>query len=118
MIYSFILMMILTLILIVIMLSLNFIISKNMKISFNKLSPFECGFNNFTKYQYPFSLNFYLMTILFLMFDIEITIILPFFILFKVSKMKMFLITFIFFMNLMTLSLFYEWNQNILNWKI
>nr|QLY89545.1 NADH dehydrogenase subunit 3 [Polycentropus flavomaculatus] len=118
MIMSIFIIMLIMCLLIMMMTMMNFLISKNVKIKFNKISPFECGFNNITKSQFPFSLNFYLMTILFLMFDIEITIILPFYILFQVCKMKIFMLMFYYFIYLMLLSLFYEWKQNILNWLI
>nr|YP_010585958.1 NADH dehydrogenase subunit 3 [Plectrocnemia tsukuiensis]UZZ43694.1 NADH dehydrogenase subunit 3 [Plectrocnemia tsukuiensis] len=118
MIMSTIMMLFIMWILIMAIAMLNFLISKSSTTKMNKISPFECGFNNLSKTQPPFSLNFYLMTILFLMFDIEITMIMPFFILYKTSNMLLIMLTFYFFIYIMIVALMYEWKQSILNWKM
>nr|QTJ63470.1 NADH dehydrogenase subunit 3 [Sycophaga agraensis] len=99
-----------------ILMILNFIISKKMNNNRNKISPFECGFDPMSKNRLPFSLHFYLISIIFLIFDIEISLILP------VMKSSYFM-KFYLFMNLifiiivLILGLFMEWYNGALNWN-
>nr|APP87490.1 NADH dehydrogenase subunit 3 [Periphyllus acerihabitans] len=93
-------------------------ISMKMKFNFNKSAPFECGFDPFNKSRIPFSLNFYLIAIIFLIFDIEISIIMPMILNFKISNMMYFNLIFILFFMFMVLTIFYEWKFGSLNWKI
>nr|YP_009341844.1 NADH dehydrogenase subunit 3 [Mindarus keteleerifoliae]AKM70085.1 NADH dehydrogenase subunit 3 [Mindarus keteleerifoliae] len=108
------LMMIIMMMLMLIMMLINM----KMKFNFNKSAPFECGFDPFNKSRIPFSLNFYLIAIIFLIFDIEISIILPMILNFKISNMMYFNMMFIFFFMFMILTIFYEWKFGSLNWKM
>nr|YP_009332452.1 NADH dehydrogenase subunit 3 [Schlechtendalia chinensis]API68538.1 NADH dehydrogenase subunit 3 [Schlechtendalia chinensis] len=93
-------------------------INMKMKLNYNKSSPFECGFDPFNKSRIPFSLNFYLIAIIFLIFDIEISIIMPMILNFKISNMINFNILFLMFFMFMIITLFYEWKFGSLNWKL
>nr|QLY89921.1 NADH dehydrogenase subunit 3 [Lype phaeopa] len=101
-----------------IMFILSMIISKKLNLNREKTSPFECGFNPKYSPRIPFSLHFFSITILFLIFDIEITILLPFFITKSLIYNLNYMITLIIFMMILILGIFHEWNQAILNWKI
>jgi len=59
------------------MLILNFLLSKKQFKNREKISPFECGFDIISLNRLPFSLQFYLIGVLFLVFDVEIVLILP-----------------------------------------
>nr|YP_009400236.1 NADH dehydrogenase subunit 3 [Floraphis choui]YP_009400314.1 NADH dehydrogenase subunit 3 [Floraphis meitanensis]ARW70241.1 NADH dehydrogenase subunit 3 [Floraphis choui]ARW70371.1 NADH dehydrogenase subunit 3 [Floraphis meitanensis] len=109
----------LTIMLIMMMLfTMMMLINMKMKFNFNKSSPFECGFDPFNKSRIPFSLNFYLIAIIFLIFDIEISIIMPMILNFKISNMINFNILFLTFFMFMIITLFYEWKFGSLNWKL
>nr|YP_010261480.1 NADH dehydrogenase subunit 3 [Haltichella nipponensis]UIB40562.1 NADH dehydrogenase subunit 3 [Haltichella nipponensis] len=67
----------LIILLIIFMMFLNFLISKKMFKVREKMSPFECGFDPQSNLRNPFSLQFYLISIIFLIFDVEISLIIP-----------------------------------------
>lgn len=65
----------LTLRIVVILLSSN--LAKLQNPSMEKNSPFECGFNPSYKTRVPFSLQFFLIALIFIIFDVEIILIIP-----------------------------------------
>nr|YP_011017308.1 NADH dehydrogenase subunit 3 [Amblyomma argentinae]WQF68971.1 NADH dehydrogenase subunit 3 [Amblyomma argentinae] len=80
-----------------------------------KLSPFECGFDPFSISRVPFSLKFFFIGIIFLIFDVEIIIILPFPILMFNKNFS--LIASFFVINIIILfGLFYEWKSGMIDW--
>nr|QWE36364.1 NADH dehydrogenase subunit 3 [Cottus bairdii]UZC55334.1 NADH dehydrogenase subunit 3 [Cottus cognatus] len=81
-----------------------------------KLSPYECGFDPVGSARLPFSLRFFLVAILFLLFDLEIALLLP---LPWGDQLTTPLITFLWataVLMLLTLGLIYEWLQGGLEW--
>nr|YP_008758087.1 NADH dehydrogenase subunit 3 [Jellisonia amadoi]AGW80401.1 NADH dehydrogenase subunit 3 [Jellisonia amadoi] len=82
-----------------------------------KNSPFECGFDPFSSSRLPFSLHFFLIAIIFLIFDIEIALLLPMILIFSSSIKFYWLITSIIFILILLLGLYYEWYQGMLNWS-
>lgn len=81
-----------------------------------KLSPYECGFDPLGTARLPFSLRFFLVAILFLLFDLEIALLLP---LPWGDQLLSPTLTFIWALAvliLLTLGLIYEWAQGGLEW--
>nr|YP_009170043.1 NADH dehydrogenase subunit 3 [Chirolophis japonicus]YP_010570261.1 NADH dehydrogenase subunit 3 [Chirolophis wui]ALE28834.1 NADH dehydrogenase subunit 3 [Chirolophis japonicus]UZF98318.1 NADH dehydrogenase subunit 3 [Chirolophis wui]BAU51627.1 NADH dehydrogenase subunit 3 [Chirolophis japonicus] len=81
-----------------------------------KLSPYECGFDPLGSARLPFSLRFFLVAILFLLFDLEIALLLP---LPWGDQLVSPLLTFMWatlVLSLLTLGLIYEWLQGGLEW--
>nr|YP_010120160.1 NADH dehydrogenase subunit 3 [Ostorhinchus fleurieu]QRC37268.1 NADH dehydrogenase subunit 3 [Ostorhinchus fleurieu] len=81
-----------------------------------KLSPYECGFDPLGSARLPFSLRFFLVAILFLLFDLEIVLLLP---LPWSNQLLSPLLTFSWaaaVLILLTLGLVYEWLQGGLEW--
>nr|BAP46399.1 NADH dehydrogenase subunit 3 [Percichthys trucha] len=81
-----------------------------------KLSPYECGFDPLGSARLPFSLRFFLIAILFLLFDLEIALLLP---LPWADQLVSPLTTFLWaaaILSLLTLGLIYEWTQGGLDW--
>nr|YP_010373086.1 NADH dehydrogenase subunit 3 [Teredorus hainanensis]UPH84297.1 NADH dehydrogenase subunit 3 [Teredorus hainanensis] len=98
------------------MMFLSKMISKKKISDREKLSPFECGFNPQTHSRLPFSIQFFLISMLFLIFDIEIALILPLIPIFKMSSLFYWLISFSVFIMLLLMGLYYEWNEGVLKW--
>nr|BBE36971.1 NADH dehydrogenase subunit 3 [Sillago parvisquamis] len=81
-----------------------------------KLSPYECGFDPLGSARLPFSLRFFLVAILFLLFDLEIALLLP---LPWGDQLPSPVSTFFWASSvlvLLTLGLIYEWLQGGLEW--
>nr|YP_010274884.1 NADH dehydrogenase subunit 3 [Satarupa nymphalis]UJV31579.1 NADH dehydrogenase subunit 3 [Satarupa nymphalis]WGM81123.1 NADH dehydrogenase subunit 3 [Pseudocoladenia dea]WNO18660.1 NADH dehydrogenase subunit 3 [Satarupa nymphalis khamensis] len=94
----------------------SMIISKKSFKDREKCSPFECGFDPKSSARNPFSLHFFLITVIFLIFDVEIALIFPMIFTFKMVNLMIWMKTSLFFMIILLIGLYHEWNQNMLNW--
>nr|YP_009002379.1 NADH dehydrogenase subunit 3 [Orinhippus tibetanus]AHH25002.1 NADH dehydrogenase subunit 3 [Orinhippus tibetanus] len=81
-----------------------------------KSSPFECGFDPKSSARMPFSLQFFLIAVIFLIFDVEIALILPIVIILKSSNIMMWTTSTMIFILILLMGLYYEWNQGALKW--
>nr|YP_010759759.1 NADH dehydrogenase subunit 3 [Ornithoptera alexandrae]WEY05471.1 NADH dehydrogenase subunit 3 [Ornithoptera alexandrae]WEY05484.1 NADH dehydrogenase subunit 3 [Ornithoptera alexandrae]WEY05497.1 NADH dehydrogenase subunit 3 [Ornithoptera alexandrae]WEY05510.1 NADH dehydrogenase subunit 3 [Ornithoptera alexandrae] len=99
-----------------IMMFISLILSKKSFMDREKNSPFECGFDPKSSARIPFSLHFFLISVIFLIFDIEIALIFPLiYSFYMVNFFTMMKISF-FFILILLIGLYHEWNQNMLNW--
>nr|AHN49827.1 NADH dehydrogenase subunit 3 [Acipenser sinensis]QOC72525.1 NADH dehydrogenase subunit 3 [Acipenser sinensis]QOC72538.1 NADH dehydrogenase subunit 3 [Acipenser sinensis]QOC72551.1 NADH dehydrogenase subunit 3 [Acipenser sinensis]QOC72564.1 NADH dehydrogenase subunit 3 [Acipenser sinensis] len=81
-----------------------------------KLSPYECGFDPLGSARLPFSLRFFLVAILFLLFDLEIALLLPLPWGDQLASPTIALLWATTILILLTLGLIYEWTQGGLEW--
>lgn len=82
----------------------------------NKLSAYECGFTPFEDARNTFEIHFYLVAILFLMFDLEISFLYPWAIsLSAISFVGYFAM--VIFLILLTLGFIYEYKKGALEWE-
>nr|QAY82085.1 NADH dehydrogenase subunit 3 [Endoclita minanus] len=99
-----------------IMMMLSIILSKKSNLDREKCSPFECGFDPKSLSRIPFSLHFFLITVIFLIFDIEIALIFPMILTMNINNLIIWYKVIFFFIIILILGLYHEWNQNMLNW--
>ncbi|NP_944666.1 NADH dehydrogenase subunit 3 (mitochondrion) [Kogia breviceps] len=81
-----------------------------------KTSPYECGFDPLGSARLPFSMKFFLVAITFLLFDLEIALLLPLPWAIQTSNLKTMLTTALLLISLLAISLAYEWAQGGLEW--
>nr|AIM19542.1 NADH dehydrogenase subunit 3 [Diceroprocta semicincta] len=81
-----------------------------------KISPFECGFDPFESSRIPFSSHFFLIAVIFLVFDVELVIIMPMIILMPTLKYIDMYIIMTMFLFILIIGLYHEWNNKMLDW--
>nr|YP_192934.1 NADH dehydrogenase subunit 3 [Discoglossus galganoi]AAS83388.1 NADH dehydrogenase subunit 3 [Discoglossus galganoi] len=81
-----------------------------------KLSPYECGFDPLGSARLPFSMRFFLVAILFLLFDLEIALLLPAPWAVQLDHPATTIIWAVIILGLLTVGLIYEWLQGGLEW--
>nr|YP_009991759.1 NADH dehydrogenase subunit 3 [Chauna torquata]QNN84581.1 NADH dehydrogenase subunit 3 [Chauna torquata] len=108
-------MLILTLILSTALTTLNFWLAQ-MSPDSEKLSPYECGFDPLGSARLPFSIRFFLVAIMFLLFDLEIALLLPLPWAMQLQSPLTTLTWTSTIILLLTLGLIYEWVQGGLEW--
>ena len=81
-----------------------------------KLSAYECGFEPFNDSRMEFDVRFYLVAILFIIFDLEIAFLFPWAI--SLGTIGMFgYISMLIFLFILTIGFIYEWKKGALDWE-
>nr|WP_156642610.1 NADH-quinone oxidoreductase subunit A [Lysobacter gilvus] len=84
--------------------------------SAEKLSPYECGFNAFEDARMQFDVRYYLIAILFIVFDLEIAFIFPWALVFR--ELGVFgLVEMGVFLALLVIGFIYVWKKGALEWE-
>nr|YP_009172236.1 NADH dehydrogenase subunit 3 [Hypsosinga pygmaea]ALF36393.1 NADH dehydrogenase subunit 3 [Hypsosinga pygmaea] len=103
----------LSLVLVILVSFIFLVISYKKMLDVETFSSYECGFNMMSSVRIFFSFRFFLVSILFLIFDVEIALMLP--IPFLVFKKNMMYMVYLFFM-ILVVGLMYEYYYGSLNW--
>nr|ABJ55904.1 NADH dehydrogenase subunit 3 [Thuridilla gracilis] len=81
-----------------------------------KMTPFECGFDPLSKMRTPFSTRFFLLVVLFLIFDVEVALLFPVLSAFMASSSIEILFVILMFVAILLFGMFHEWNEGALDW--
>jgi NADH-quinone oxidoreductase subunit A len=81
-----------------------------------KLTPYECGFEAFEDARMKFDVRFYLVAILFIIFDLEIAFLFPWAIVLRDIGMFGFL-AMVLFLAILVIGFIYEWKKGALQWE-
>jgi NADH-quinone oxidoreductase subunit A len=82
----------------------------------DKLDSYECGFEAFGDARGKFDIRFYLVAILFIIFDLEVTFLIPWAITLK-SLGQFGFWSMMFFLFVLTIGFIYEWKKGALDWE-
>jgi len=97
-----------------VLLGLGFAIGHGQKYD-EKLSPYECGFEPFEDSRMKFDVRYYLVAILFIIFDLEIAFLFPWAVAFKeVGSVGYWAV--MVFLGVLTIGFIYEWRKGALEW--
>ena len=81
-----------------------------------KLSTYECGFNAFDDARMKFDVRFYLVSILFIIFDLEVAFLFPWAV--SLSDIGLFgFLSMLGFLGVLTVGFVYEWCKGALDWE-
>ncbi len=81
-----------------------------------KLSTYECGFPPFNQARAPFAVKFYLVAILFIIFDLEVAFLFPWAI--SLGEIGAFgFWSMVIFLSILTIGFIYEWRKGALEWE-
>lgn len=82
----------------------------------DKLSAYECGFDAFDDARHKFDVRFYLVAILFIIFDLEIAFLFPWAV--TLGDIGMFgFWSMVTFLGVLTVGFIYEWKKGALDWE-
>lgn len=99
----------------VVLLSLGLLLGRN-RPSAAKLDQYECGFPASSSSRMKFDIRYYLVAILFIIFDLEIAFLFPWAVVIKKTGLPA-LIAVMIFLGILTIGFIYEWKKGALEWE-
>lgn len=105
-----------SLLLAIIFFGLFFLLSSRFIADREKSSPFECGFDPKDSARIPFSIRFFLLAVIFLVFDLEIILLIPVVLVLGSMKSISRLIRGFLFCLILFVGVIYEWWEGSFNW--
>ena len=99
----------------IVLLVLGFLIGRGRKDD-EKLSPYECGFEAFDDSRMKFDVRYYLVAILFILFDLEIAFLFPWAVALKDIGLFGF-VSMMIFLGILVVGFVYEWMTGALDWE-
>jgi len=109
------LLLLLVLLLIFILYFIRLLLGLNYLLKKERCNSFECGFDSFNNARFPYCIRFFMTILIFLLFDIELVLLLPCVIYhysFFISEITSFLFVYLLILG----RFFYEWGQGGLDW--
>jgi NADH-quinone oxidoreductase subunit A len=85
------------------------------KLDLEKLGAYECGFHPIYEARQSFDIKFYLVAILYLLFDLEVAFILPWVLNYSSIHLYSYFVGLLFF-SIISIGLYYEWNRKSIEW--
>ena len=82
-----------------------------------KSDPYECGLPSEVTRTFRFGLSFYMIAMLFILFDIEVVFLYPVGVIMKLAHSVFVLVEVIVFVVLLLVALVYVWRKGALNWR-
>ena len=97
------------------MIIVNKIVSRNNPDS-AKNAPYECGFEEFENARMKFDVKYYIIAIIFILFDLEIAFLLPWALVFKKLGLYGLIVMFV-FLTILIAGFIYIWKKGALEWE-
>nr|QDO71936.1 NADH dehydrogenase subunit 3 [Mytilisepta virgata] len=98
------------------LLSLSWFLSMKTSEDHQKSSPYECGFDGLLSARSPFSLRFFLVAVMFVVFDVEVVLVVPIIYSFWFYKTVMAMVTSCLFLLILFVGLYHEYREGSLEW--
>jgi NADH-quinone oxidoreductase subunit A len=98
--------------------TLNHVIGyKRVRARAAKVDPYECGLPSEVSRTFRFGVSFYMIAMLFILFDIEVVFLYPVGVILKAADSVFVLVELLIFVALLLVALVYVWRRGALNWR-